>query len=63
VPISAIIVFLAEKVVLNVAGSSVPALRAAKLKGYLRSRAGKPLPRATFGQLKELFDAAAGVAD
>jgi len=59
-PISAAIVFLADKVVLNVGETDVPVLRAAKLKGFLRSSAGKPLPKETYRQLEELFDATAG---
>ena len=61
-PISAAIVFLADQVVLNVGETEtdVPVLRATKLKGFLRSSAGKPLPKETYRQLEELFDAAAG---
>jgi hypothetical protein len=63
VPVSAVIVFTAEKVVLNVGETRIPVLRAAKLKGYLRSQADKPLPQETQQRLETLFDAAAGLAD
>jgi hypothetical protein len=61
VPVNAVIVFTADKVVLNVGKTSIPTLRAAKLKGYLRSQTDKPLPQETQGRLEALFDAAAGV--
>ena len=61
VPVSAVIVFTAEKVVLNVGETRIPTLRAAKLKGYLRSQADKALPHETQQRLEALFDAAAGV--
>lgn len=63
VPVSAVVVFTAEKVVLNVGETRVPTLRAAKLKGYLRSQASKPLPQETRERLEALFDAAAGVTN
>ncbi len=63
VPVSAAVVFTAEKVVLNVGETSVPTLRATKLKGYLRSQASKPLPQETRERLQALFDAAAGITD
>jgi hypothetical protein len=63
ISISAIIVFLADNVVLEVGETAVPVLRAAKLKGHLRSQADKPLPQQVLRQLAEVFDAAAGVAD
>jgi hypothetical protein len=63
VPVSAVIVFTAEKVVLNVGETRIPTLRAAKLKGYLRSQATKPLSQETRQLLEALFDAAAGVTD
>jgi hypothetical protein len=62
ISVSAIIVFLAENVVLEVGETAVPVLRAAKLKGYLRSQADKPLPQQVRRQLVEVFDAAAGIA-
>ena len=58
-PFRSVIVFLADQVTLNVGESSVPVLRAAKLKGFLRSQ-GKALPRATYRQLEAIFDSAAG---
>ncbi len=61
VPVSAVIVFTAPKVVLNVGETRIPTLRAAKLKGYLRSQAAKPLPQETRQQLEALFDGAAGI--
>jgi hypothetical protein len=54
-PVTAIIVFTADQVTLNVGETSIPVVRAAKLKGFLRSRAVKPLPRATYRKLEELF--------
>jgi hypothetical protein len=63
VSISVIVVFVADQVVLDVGETSIPVLRAAKLKGFLRSQANKPLPKGTRSQLEELFDATAGIAD
>lgn len=63
VPVSAAIVFTADKVVLNVGETSIPPLRASKLKGYLRSQATKALPQDTWERLESLFDATAGVSD
>ena len=63
VPVSAVVVFTAEKVVLNVGETRVPTLRAAKLKGYLRSQASRPLPQETRQRLEALFDAAAGITN
>ena len=61
-PVTALIVFLAENVVLNVGETSVPVVRAAKLKGFLRSGMGKSMPKKTYRQLEELLDSGAGVA-
>ncbi len=56
IPVSAIVVFLAQGVSLDVAESSVPVLRAAKLKGFLRSEPGRRLPASTYRELAELLD-------
>ncbi len=63
VPVQAVIVFLSDRVVLNVGETSVPVVRATKLKGFVRSEAGrgKPLPKPVFNQVQALFDTAAGV--
>ena len=61
IPIRPVIVFVADKVVLEIGESRVPVQRAAKLKGFLRSEANKPLPSETRRQLEDLFDSVAGV--
>ena len=60
VPIRAAVVFMAENVLLDVEETGVPVVRAAKLKGLVRSELlDNPLPKTTVRQLEELFDAAA----
>ena len=54
--ISPIVVFTADKVMLHVEDSAFPILRAPKVKGYLRSRSDKPLPKATYRRLESIFD-------
>jgi hypothetical protein len=56
VPISAAVVFINDRVSLNVGETSVPVLRATKLKGHVRSWTEKPLSRKVLDQLQALFD-------
>jgi hypothetical protein len=60
-PVDGVIAFLAERVTLDVEEAPVPVVRGAKLKGYLRSRPGKALPRSTYQALEALFDSIGGL--
>lgn len=62
VPVQAAVVFLSDNVTLEVGETSVPVMRAAKLKGFVRSLADKPLPKADYAQLEGIFDQAAGLS-
>jgi len=62
-PIDSMVVFLAENVVLNIGESEIPILRAAKLKGYLRSQLDNALPKTLAKRWEEVLDAQAGVKD
>ncbi|HUS94398.1 MAG TPA: hypothetical protein VMZ24_04405 [Patescibacteria group bacterium] len=61
VPIAAIIVFTTKNIAnLEVAEANFPAMRADKVKGFLRQKAiGKPLPEETYNALLKAFDEAA----
>lgn len=57
VPVDAVVVFVADRVTLNVVKeSSVPPVRAAKLKGFLRSRSGNQLSHTVLEQLERVLD-------
>ena len=46
---------------LELDGSTIPAMHASKLKGYMRQKGpGEPLPRAEYEALRKAFDEAAG---
>ena len=60
IPMEAVVVFLSDKVVLNVSETDVPILRASKLKGYFRSQSVKPLPADVQRRLQAVLDQAAG---
>ncbi len=62
IPIQVAVVFLSDKVTLKVGETSVPVLRAAKLKGFIRSLADRPLSKTKYAQLEEIFDKAAGLS-
>ena len=63
IPMEAVVVFLSDRVELNVNESQVPIMRASKLKGYFRSKSVKPLPAAVQRQLQAVLDKAVGVSD
>jgi hypothetical protein len=62
VPIGAMIVFTTKNIEsLELNGSTIPAMHASKLKGYLRQKGmGEPLPEEEYEALRQAFDRAAG---
>lgn len=58
VPVGAIIVFTSKNITeLDVENSSIPAMHATKLRGYLKQQGpGETLPEATYNALQEAFD-------
>jgi len=60
-PVDSVIIFPAERITLDVEDAPVPVVRGAKLKGFLRSRKAKVLPRATYLELEALFDSVGGL--
>lgn len=62
IPVLPVIVFLAENVNLAAGETEIPVMRAAKLKGYLRSLEGKSLSQQEYKQLEELLDRHAGIS-
>jgi hypothetical protein len=58
--VDGVVAFLADEIMLNVEETPIPILRGAKLKGFLRSRPDKVLPRDTYAQLETIFDSGAG---
>lgn len=60
VPIGAMIVFTTKGVKnLDVNQSSIPAMHATKVKGFLRQQRRSPLPEADYEAIKAAFDAKA----
>lgn len=62
VPIGAMIIFTTKNIEsLDLDGSTIPAMHASKLRGYLRQKGlGQPLPEEEYEALRQAFDQAAG---
>lgn len=62
VPIGAMIIFTTKNIEsLDLDGSTIPAMHASKLRGYLRQTGlGQPLPEEEYEALRQAFDQAAG---